>query len=103
MTNETKIQDLIAKFIYKYTKPFHFIIEQPLYITLSQLCIIQIIGVIVSFYMMFDLLAFYKTNIKELDGNNVTAIFAFNGTIFATIWVSLNSIYKVGTLPNSQA
>jgi hypothetical protein len=73
---------------------FGFIYDQPIYITLRQLCVVQITGIAISFYIMFDLLHFYKSNLLSLDSENVMTIFAFCGTVFATIWTSLNSIGK---------
>lgn len=90
----------------KYHNMFGFIYDQPIYVTLRLLCVIQVVGIAISFYIMFDLISFYKSNLKDLDSNNVQTIFAFCGTIFATIWVSLNSItnsVKYPVIPDKES
>ena len=84
----------MEKFFTSILAPLKFIIEQPLYISLNQLNLVQVGGITVSFYLLFDLINFYKLNYSTLNSDNTNTIFAFCTAIFATIWVSLNSIKK---------
>ena len=84
-----------------FSNTLGFIIKEPVYKSFQYLCVIQIAGIAISFYLLFDLINFYKSNVANLNPDNVNAIFAFCSAIFATIWVNINSIHKTSITPTN--
>lgn len=75
---------------------FGFMFNQPIHKTLRDMRVIQIFSIAFSFWLLYDLISWYK-QVADLSVNGDAAFLAFAGALVGTIWKAVSSINEIVT------